>query len=518
MKIQKIHKALQDLKKDTPIIAFLRPMWETQLAKFSKDYFGGLKLKDVETPLDGIVADIKVLQNGVTNYKKYDSIAHEEYILEFELKVKKDDGNKQQQRYARPSGYISRHQIRFESIEFEVSTTGGNVFLQKVSEKYFSKPPDIGSTIREDHFDVLRTYYNYTNGKIDYFIRYQEPASGLLVANGILERFNNPFKIVDFDIMFPRIRFSGDFEFLDLKIDNDDLICFLPSEFNLLPPSKCDEQIQRNRTYGSGSYKNGEFNIGGGAFPSVSVGSKPNPSGSKKSEIFFYLPQGAGELLFKLSKPSEQNFASAPITFAKSSDKWEIPPFLIDHSAKIRASEQVKITWNKTQPIVGLEVKFLFDFKLKVWLKVFRLKTKIAGINTSNQYKLDYEGKILELYTGDLGLVGELYDPTNVTIKNLNLDTILPDSIDRVASRILKFVLEPILRYFITKLMISVTWPLISKYILFGLAGEESSSITNSGRTPGKGPQEIPKIELANYYSEANNVTIGVNARVKEFG
>ncbi|PWJ33506.1 hypothetical protein [Sediminitomix flava] len=505
MDINKVHSELKSLNKDLPAVAFTKDIWEKQIEAFSGEYFGNMSAEMLESPLEGIYADFEALSpNPKVNYNDINDIKVENYEIEFTLKTKNN-----------ANSYISKHRIVFRYIGFSISTKDGIAFLQRENEKYLSFPPTLNNQEeRELNFNSLRNDYGYTDEQIEYFINMQESSAGFLVANGLIERLNTPFKIVDFSIMFPKIIFSGDFVIKKVNIEGDDLITFMPESFERKEPTQCEIDDQNDRTFGTGTYENGEFRVGGGAYPSRTVGKYPRPSNSKNSEIFLFLPNTASEKLLSPSNLGESN--KSRNVLAKSKDSWEIPPFLISHKAQISTEDHASISWDQLNPYLNLELGFYLDFYLKVWLKVFRLKTKLGSVDTSEQYEIKYKGQLIEFYNGDLGFVGELWDPSNFTIRNFHLDTILPDSIDRVASKILKYVLEPIMRFFITKLMITVTWPLISKYIFFGLGGAIGD--VGPGSENGRSPNVLPKIELSNYFADNDSMTMGVTRKLDDLG
>jgi len=498
MEIKKIHEAVKQLNNELPVIAFTQKLWANQVEKFSKEYFGQLAGKMLVTPLKGIFADFRILTPlPQVVYRELEDINVEKYRVEFTLKTNLNPSD--------DSSYISRHTIDFEFIRFCISAKDGNAYLEKVEEKYLALPPVLSSDVdRNGHFQYLIDNEQYKESQIKYFVEWQEMSAGFLVANGLLESFNKPFKIIDFITMFPKLSFTGDFRIKTIEVDSESLLCFVPSEFELKEPTQCELEAQRDRTFGTGAYENGEFSVGGGTYTSATLGDRPNPSSSNKSEMYLFLPKSASEKLFK---PATENKSQHVI--AKSSDNWEIPPFLMTHKATITIEDQLSISWEQNNPIINIKLGFYLDFYLKIWIKVFRIKTHLGTADSKNQYLIDYSGKLIELYNGDLGFVGELYDPTNFRIRDLYLDTILPDSIDRVASKVLKYILEPIVRYFITKLVITVTWPLISKYILFGLGG---SGLVDED---GKHPNQVPVIKLSNYYSDNESVSIGITRTFK---
>lgn len=506
MDIGKLHSELKKVSQDLPIIGFTKGVWEKQIEAFSSEYFGSLEADLLESPLEGIYADVKVKTPiPIVNYGDLDDIKVENYRIEFTLKTKEN-----------PTSYISKHQINFKYIGLSISTKDGSAFLQRENEKYRSLPPILNSDEeRTKNFDSLKNKYGYSDEQIEYFENMQESSAGFLVANGLIERLNVPFKIIDFSIMFPRIIFAGDFEIKAIKIDGEEIISFLPESFERKEPTKCEIEEQHDRTYGTGTYEDGEFRVGGGTYPSRTVGNNPRPSNSKSSEIYLFLPNKASEQLLAPSSSAKNN--KSRNILAKSRDSWEIPPFLITHKAQISAEDHLSISWDNFNPYLNIKLGFYLDFYLKVWIKVFRLKTKLGSVDTSEQYEIKYKGKLIEFYNGDLGFVGELWDPSNFTIKNLQLDTILPNSVNRVASKILKYVLEPIVRFFITKLMITVTWPLISKYIFHGLGGAAIGDVS-PGPNNGRSPNVIPKIELSNYISDNESMTIGVTRKLDEIG
>lgn len=526
MNVKEVHNELKSFNSTSPIIALTAKLWKSQVEIFSKDYFGKLAGSMMQTPLKGLFADFQVLGNGAIvefEYEKLNDIQIKEYKIEFTLKTELSLNS--------PEKYISRHVIAFKTIKFGISNKAGNAYLEKIDERYLAYPPRLATEEERNlQFEYLKNKHDWDNDQIEYFTCYQESSAGFLAASGLMEQLSKPFKIIDFHTMFPKFKFAGDFDIklIDLDInndenDNDKLICFIPEEYELKEPTQCEIDQQRDRTIVTGDYdgNNGEITVGGGTYTSATVGKTPRPRDSKTSEIFIYLPHTTNENLFRLTNNSKRQHVNeknnkALHQIAKSSDSWEIPPFLLSHSAKLYAEDQVNFTWSGIQPVINLKIGIYLDFYLKLWMKVFRIKTHIGTVDSKNQYEIKYNGKLVEFYNGDLGFVGELWDPSNFTIKNLELDTILPDFVDRVASKIIKVVLEPIIRYLLTKLVISVTWPFISKYILYGLAGgsePSSSSLVNNIRHPNK----VPMIELSNYHADPDqkSMTIGINRKIR---
>lgn len=492
MDINLIHNKLKEINTDNlPNILFRENIWNEQIENFTNDFLGNLKFEMLSSPLVGINADVSTVVDK-TKVKTIDSttINVEDYQVEFSLKTKEN-----------ALSYISKHTIIFSSIKFKILAKDGKVFLRKESEQYKSFPPSLNTEEeRAKNFDTLITDYNYTQEQIDYFKSKQEPIAGLLVANALLERFNIDFGLIDFSMMFPKISLSGDFKIENLVINTEKFISFIPQTFERKEPSKCDEESIYNQTFGNGHYNNGQFKVGGGVFSTKISGNIPTPNTGKEGEIFLFLPNEATKKLVAID-----NSKDTKVVLAKSEDDWEIPPYLVSHKVKLSADNDLTVSWDNLDPTLNVKLGIYLDFYINLWIKVFKIKTFIGSADTKSQYVLDYKGKLIELYSGDLGFVGELWDPTNFAIIDLEIDTGLPDSLDKIASKILKFVLEPIIRIFITKVMITVTWPLISKYIFYGLSGE-STNMSSSGRQP----NNMPVVEMTEFKSDNDSMTIGI--------
>lgn len=497
MDINSIHSKLKEISSENlPNILFKEIIWRDQLEAFTNEFFGELKFDLLETPLIGIYANISSsMTNLVINSIDSTTIEVKNYKIEFELKTKEN-----------PTSFISQHTIIFSSIIFKIISKDGKISLQKESEQYKSFPPSLNSNDeRTLNFNILLNNYNYSQDQIDYFILNQEPIAGLLVANGLLERFNKTFNLIDFSIMFPRIIFSGDFKIENIDIQGEKFVSFIPEMFEKKESSKCEQEAVYNQTFSNGEYSNGEFKVGGGIYSTTYSGKKPNPNEGKEGEIFLFLPNEATKKLVEVN-----NTTNTKVVLAKSEDEnWEIPPYLISHKLQISADKDLNVSWDNLDPTLNVKLGVYLDFYIKLWIKVFRIKTKIGSADTSSQYVLDYKGKLLELYSGDLGFVGELWDPTNFKINALDIDTGLPDWIDKIASKVLKYILEPIIRFFITKIMITVTWPLISKYIFYGLSAETTN-------TPSllKGPNRMPNVEITEFFSDSESMTIGIKRNI----
>jgi hypothetical protein len=497
MDITSIHTKLKEISSENlPNILFTEKIWLNQIETFTKEFFGDLKFDFLETPLIGIYANISSsMTNLVTNAIDSTTIEVKNYKVEFELKTKEN-----------PTSFLSQHVIIFSSMIFKVTSKDGKISIRKESEQYKSFPPSLNTDDeRTLNFDVLFNNYNYSHDQIDYFITNQEPIAGLLVANGLLERFNKNFNLIDFSIMFPRIIFSGDFKIENIDIQGQKFVSFIPKLFEKKEASKCEQESVYNQTFSNGEYSNGEFKVGGGIYSTTYSGKTPNPNIGREGEIFLFLPNEVTKKLVEVN-----NTPNSKSILAKSEDDdWEIPPYLISHKLQISADKDLTVSWDNLDPTLNVKLGVYIDFYIKLWIKVFRIKTKIGSADTSSEYVLDYKGKLLELYGGDLGFVGELWDPSNFKINTLDIDTVLPDWIDKIASKVLKYILEPTIRFFITKIMITVTWPLISKYIFYGLSAETTNISSNV-----KEPNRMPIVEITEFKSDIESMTIGIKRNI----
>lgn len=506
MDISLIHDKLKEISSNNlPNILFKEEIWHEQIKLFTSEFFDTLKLDLLETPLVGIFADISTippaismdLSNPSSNIQIINSTTIEvkNYRVDFSLKTKEN-----------PASFISKHTIIFSSFIFKIITKDGKIFLSKESEKYKSFPPSLNSgDERTINFNTLLNIYNYSQDQIDYFVTNQEPIAGLLVANGLLERFNENFNLIDFSTMFPRIIFSGDFKIQNIDINSDKFVSFIPELFEKKEASKCEQESVYNQTFSNVQYSNGEFKVRGGVYSTKYSGKNPQPNNGKEGEIFLFLPNEATKKLVEINTTSN----SKTILAKSEDDNWEIPPYLVSHRLQISADKDLTVNWDNLDPTLNVKLGIYLDFYINLWIKIFKVKTKIGSAGTSSQYELDYKGKLLELYSGDLGFVGELWDPTNFKINMLDVDTGLPDWIDKIASKVLKYILEPVIRFFITKIMITVTWPLISKYIFYGLSSETANVPSNQ-----KSPNRMPNVEITEFKSDADSMTIGIKRNI----
>lgn len=494
MNIKNLHAELENFNVQTPVVSMPTNNWMTLLLRFAQEYFTDFEAKGLETPLEGIVADIRAKNQSLQcDYLDPSSIRISNYAVEFELTSKEKLPN------PKLPGHISQHNVLFKEIVFEVQSKSGSIVLVRKSESYFVQPPISGSN-RDAHFKYLKDNYGYKDEQIDYFKNMQEPAAGLLLANGLLERFDTPFEIITFNKIFPKLGFEGDFDIRDIIVDGTEFICFIPDKINKKQPTPCETEDQYNRTSSSGSAENGVLSVRGYTYRGTTNGTKPIIDHSILTDLYVYFPESINEQLF--SVPSVNG---SKVTLAKSSGSYEFPPFQLKESSEVYTTGKFDFEWEEQTPVVNVKASLALDFGISVWLKIFKLKKLICRADTQTTYTIEYKGSLIDLYKGDVAFVGELYDPTNVSLDRLYFESLLPDTIDKLLGKILKYVLEPLMRVVVTAVIIYVTWPFISNYLYTAIQGKIIDGAA----------QKLPKVKVSDYFSNKKSAIFGINTSLE---
>ena len=488
MKAEKLHDKLMSFGLNVPIIALPEKVWQEQLKNFIAEYFKQNTFKEMETPLKGIVANfatkIAPIKPVDVTYLGYDNIQIKNYAVQFELKT------------VGVNGYMSKHVIEFDYITFKVVSQGGFIKLIRQNESYKVISNQNAQDERQKHLDELKNAFAYTDEQIEYFQNRQEPAAGFLVADGILERLNTPFNIIDLNKLFSRIGFIGEFSIKDINVDGEELICFIADAFKKKPPTQCQIEEVYNGTYSNGELKaNGDLQVSAGVFPATLTGKNPEPNNGGVGQLYLFLPEDATHKLFSFDNPLDSR-----TTLVNNSGSLDIPPYYLEHKTEIYTEKKVEFEWNQAEPTVHLKASVNLAFYLQAFIKVFRIKTNIGTVDTNSNYTIEYQGKLMELINGDLAFVGELYDPSNFTIEKFQFDSILPDFLNEIISKIVKYIFEPLLRVFITAIVIYVTWPLMENYTM--------NAFANAGIDMGK--NKLPKTKLTDYYTNKKSALFGI--------
>ena len=425
------------------------------IENITRESFKAYQGSKIPSPQRGIIGNVKIIPSN-PKIKFISPSSVNIYGLEISLTVMADGIN---------SGSLYSYDIKIRLIEAELIVKNSKLVLtykcSPVSETIPTRAPD-GESEYLKNIERLIDHFKYTPDQVSTLENNILPAAGFMFSMELSKTIIDQLEIFDLVRAFPSFKMNGDFEIHLLNDSGMEFISLVPAEVDIEVDGECGARRRISETTGqyesSGNTTDiGQINIPGG--PQARV--RPL---DMVGEVSIIMSRKFIENSLQKQAKAAGKGGEKGTVIAKSSDRWEIPPFLVKHNYALTVDEDITISdWNDFDPLIKLYASLKFDLSFDVRIKVFKMITDLVSWKGSAIYELKYQQRLLKDISV-ISLWGELIDPTNFKLKG-KFSTPLPRSIDRVLDKLLNDVVSPVLGYFIAYYIAIATWPLVSEYI-----------------------------------------------------
>jgi len=472
MALADIHSKLAELSKKNPTIAFDEPSWSSFIEKAVGDTIFNQVLS-VPTPLAGVKCELEIdAAQLTTQLTGTAAVAINKLFLRATLLA---EGVAQ--------GYLTKVEIEFKKIRANIVAPDGKVSLEAdESPLYDSPPPDVTSPDRGRHIQALIDNHGWSQAKFDYFEKRQEPFLAGLLIEAYYPDLLKDLVILDLSTLLPSITFYGQISVREeVSSAGDRIVCFIPDFYEKVDTSPCVIDSIGETIRSGGSKVDGEK--GRIVFEKVTGGVRKSyidtPVGENKALVYAYIPEKAVEPLFGATKLLEQEKKK----LISTGDSWKVGPFTVKHSYSLSLGGSFDFLLLKEGPVIDIVKIHESRGHLVIYVKIGKMKHKLCEATARGSHNVKYSGSLYaDLSSGNLGFTGEFYDPTNIDYK-FEIDTPLPDKIDKVFDRFVNDWCKPVVRLFLTYLLASVTWGFMSRFV-FPASGESGGLAVAGYTTP----------------------------------
>ncbi len=459
MPLADIHHAIAQEFRDSIAVAFNSKQWNALVGEVVRLSFGPFMVTSQPSMLPGIVFDATMDAPGgvIVSVTSKDSIAVGGLELSVTLRA---DGV--------ATGNLATYRIRFAAMVAKLAVKNGIVTLEPTNgSKYVTYPPDITDPDRPLHIDYLTANAGWTAEELDYYLQQIEPGVGYQIVSAFISDAFTEMEIFNLASLFPGISFRGEFTIKDLTVPTgEQLVCFAPDAFTKLDPTECAKDEVASHIVMKGSVAANDIDgVVTAATPSIKARKyyEQNPLGANIGQIYGYMPHN---VLNQLFNPELTLVKDTTMTVVEDSGEHRVGPFMVKHFVQMKLRGMLALGPSMNGPIVDVVAAFYTYTAIDIDLKIGRFRTDLVSANARVDYELNYDGTLYsDLPSGNLGFVGEFYDPKNFDYK-VGLNTPLPGVMDKVMTWFVNSVCKPVVRIFVTAILVTVTWPFMSRFSL----------------------------------------------------
>ncbi|TBF89190.1 hypothetical protein [Rhizobium leguminosarum] len=464
MGLVEIHRKLAEVSKENPTIAFDGQRWGSFMENAVRETLFSQVLQEVPTPLSGVLCELNIDTSQLTiELTGTAAIVISKLILRATLRAEKVT-----------QGYLTNIEVKFDKITASIVAPDGKISLEMDDGPiYDAPPPDVNSPERDQHIKELKEKHGWSEQRLEYFVNRQEPFLSGLIVEAYYPDLLKDVVVLDLSVLLPSIKFFGRISVSEVTSSaGDRLVCFLPEFYEKVDVSPCVIDSIGQMIKSGGSQVNDQE--GRVPFGTVngSIRQKYLDEGAPKNTalVYAYIPEKAIEPLFGATKIIEEEKRK----LVSTGDNWRVGPFTVKHSYSLTVGGSFGFLLRNEGPVVDIEKTHESRGHLEICVKVGKMKHKLCEANVRGSHDIKYSGSLYaDLPSGNLGFTGEFYDPTNIDYK-FEIETPLPDKIDKVFDRFVNDWCKPVVRLFLTYLLASVTWGFMSRFV-FPSRGESAA-------------------------------------------